>query len=301
MDPIVLQQGVPTSIGEIVARYGDALVSFVVTVAIFVVAFLLLYFVGRSLLVGATRRGLEAREYSPALVGLGTRVAAILALVAAFALAATVAGFGTVLTAVATLTGALALAVGFAAQDLIANFVAGVFIIRDEPFEVGDHIEWSGNEGVVREIRLRVTMLDTFGNEQLTVPNSDLASAVVKNPVANETLRIGVDFGIEYDADIEAARRAILEEGAAITGVLADPEPTAPVTALGDSAVVLNGRIWIDPDESSPGGVRAAFVEAVKTRFDADGIGMPYPHTELVGSIGVESSGPSAAAAPEDD
>lgn len=85
------------------------------------------------------------------------------------ALAATVAGFGVVLAAFATLAGALALAVGFAAQDLIANFVACVFIIQDEPFEVGDCIEWNGNGGVVREIRLRVTKLDTFDNEPVTV------------------------------------------------------------------------------------------------------------------------------------
>jgi small-conductance mechanosensitive channel len=69
------------------------------------------------------------------------------------------------------------------------------------------------------------------------------------------------------------------------------------VTALGDSAVVLSGRVWIDPRETSPGGTRAAFVEAVKTRFDAAGVGMPYPHTELVGTIGVES----ASEPPTDD
>jgi small-conductance mechanosensitive channel len=70
---------------------------------------------------------------------------------------------------------------------------------------------------------------------------------------------------------------------------VADSEPTAPVTALGDSAVALSGRIWIDPSASSPGAVRAAFIEAVKERFDAEGVGMPYPHTELVGSIDLES------------
>jgi small-conductance mechanosensitive channel len=286
----LLVQGIPTSTGEIVARYGDALVSFAVTVLVFVVAFIVIYFVGRSVLVRLTKRALGARDFSPAIVSLGSSLAGAFALFGAFALAATVAGFGAILTAFATLTGALALAVGFAAQDLISNFVAGVFIIKDKPFEVGDYIEWNGNGGIVREIELRVTKLDTFGNEMLTVPNNDLASAVVKNPVANETLRVDYDFGIEYDSDIELARRIIVEAGAAIDGVLTDPEPTAPVTALGDSAVVLNGRVWIDPRESGAGGIKAAFIEAVKNRFDAEGIGMPYPHTELVGSIGVEST-----------
>jgi small-conductance mechanosensitive channel len=291
MDPIIVQTAFPTDLAGILSRYGDALVSVAVTVLVFVVAFVVLYYAGRSVLVRLTRRALGARDFSPAVVSLGASLAGFFALVGAFALAATIAGFGIVLAAFATLTGALALAVGFAAQDLIANFVAGVFILKDEPFQVGDYIEWGGESGIVREIQLRVTKLDTFDNEQLTVPNSDLASAVVTNPVANETLRLAVDFGIEYDADIDVARSIILEEGAALDGVLEDPEPAAPVTALGDSAVVLTGRIWIDPDETSPGATKAAFTEAVKTAFDDEGVGMPYPHTELVGSIEVESPG----------
>ncbi|MGM0592362.1 MAG: mechanosensitive ion channel family protein [Halobacteriota archaeon] len=287
----VLQQGLPTNTGELIASYGDALVSFAVTVVVFLVSFVVIYLVGRSVLVRLTKRALGARDFSPAIVSLGSNIAGAFALVGAFAIAAMVAGFPAVLGAFATLTGALALAMGFAAQDLIGNFVAGVFIIKDKPFEVGDYIEWDGNSGVVREIQLRVTKLDTFGNELLTVPNGDLANTVVKNPVANETLRIDYDFGIDYDVDIDLARTIIVEEGAAIDGVLTEPAPSAPVTTLGDSAVVLSGRIWIDPRETGAGPVKAAFIEAVKTRFDAEGVGMPYPHTELVGSIGVESSG----------
>jgi small-conductance mechanosensitive channel len=301
LQDIVLQQGFPTSTGELIARYGDALVSFAVTVVVFVVSFAVLYLVGKSVLVRVTRRALGARDFSPAVVGLGASLAGLFALVGAFALAAAVAGFGVVLAAFATLTGALALAVGFAAQDLIANFVAGIFILKDEPFEVGDYIEWDGNGGVVREIQLRVTKLDTFQNELLTVPNSDLASAVVKNPVANDTRRVDVEFGIEYDADVALARTIILEEGAAIEGVLTDPAPAAPLTALGDSAVVLTGRVWIDPKETGAGGVTHAFLEAVKARFDAEGVGMPYPHTELVGTIGVASAEATVGAGPTDD
>jgi small-conductance mechanosensitive channel len=146
-----------------------------------------------------------------------------------------------------------------------------------------------------------VTKLDTFQNELLTVPNSDLASAVVKNPIANDTRRVDVEFGIEYDADVALARTIILEEGAAIEGVLADPEPAAPVTALGDSAVVLTGRVWVDPKETGAGPVTTAFLEAVKARFDAEGVGMPYPHTELVGTIGVASPEAAVGAGPADD
>jgi small-conductance mechanosensitive channel len=251
------------------------------------VAFVVLYLVGRSVAVGAVERGLRRREFEETLVGLATSVTVGLVAVVALALAATIAGFGVVLSAFAILGGALALAVGFAAQDLIANFVAGVFIVQEEPFVAGDHIEWDGNGGVVRAVHLRVTELDTFDNQRLTVPNSALAGAVVTNNVTNDRRRVSVGFGIGYDDDIEQARTAIVEEAAAVEGALADPEPSAPVTDLGDSAVVLSGRLWIDPAEHGYGGVRAAFVEAVKNRFDETGIDMPYPTRELDGEITV--------------
>jgi small-conductance mechanosensitive channel len=278
-----LQQGVALD----PQQYLPAVVSAVTTVVLFVVVFAVLYLAGRYFVTRAVRGSLRRRDFDESLVALAASTAVVVTTVAAVALAAAVAGFGVVLSAFAILGGALALAVGFAAQDLIANFVAGVFIIRDEPFGAGDWIEWDGNGGVVREIGLRVTKLDTFDNQLVTVPNSDLANAAVTNNVANDRRRVSVDFGIGYGDDIQAARDAILEEGSRIEGVLDDPEPSAPVTALGDSAVVLSGRLWIDPEESSYGGVRATFAEAVKGRLDAEGIDMPYPHTELSGGVEV--------------
>ena len=285
----VAAQGIPTSLDGFLAAYGSTIVSLVITVVTFVVTFAVIYTVGKSVLVRATKEALNAREFSSAVVSLGSSIAVVLALIVAIAIAATVAGFPAILTAFATLAGALALGVSFAAGDIIENFVAGIFIIKDKPFEVGDYIEWDGNSGVVKEINLRVSKLDTFDNEQLTVPNSDLASTVVTNPVANNTRRVTFDFGIEYGASIEAARRIILAEASDIDGVLADPEPTAPVTGLGDSAVVLNGRLWIDPAATSAGSVKNQWIESVKRRFDDEGIGMPYPYTELTGEIDVNT------------
>jgi small-conductance mechanosensitive channel len=280
-------------------QYIPPLVSALTTIVLFVVAFALIYWIGKSFMSRAVERGLEHRGFDKTIIDLAVSTTVVVVAVVAVALAATVAGFGVVLAAFATLSGALALAVGFAAQDLIANFVAGVFIIQDEPFTTGDWIEWSGNSGVVREVQLRVTKVDTFDNQLVTVPNSDLANAALINNQANDERRVSVGFGIGYEDDIEQARAAIIEEGSRIEGVLEDPEPTAPVTELGDSAVVLQGRIWIDPIEHSYGAVRARFLEAVKERFDAEGIDMPYPNTELSGGIEVTNVGETESIADE--
>ncbi|EMA64899.1 mechanosensitive ion channel family protein [Halorubrum kocurii] len=270
-------------------QYVPALTNLIATTLLFVIVFLVVYRLGRSVVTRAVETSLKRRNFDETLVGFAASMTVGVMTVFALALAAAIAGFGSVLAAFATLGGALTLAVGFAAQDLIANFVAGVFVIKDKTFTVGDWIEWDGNDGVVREIHLRVTKLDTLDNQLMTVPNSDLANATVINNVANDRRRVSVGFGVEYDEDIARARNAIVEEGARIDGVLAVPEPTAPLVELGDSAVSLSGRVWIDPSESSYAAVRSQFVEAVKRRFDAEGIDFPYHNTELSGGLEVTS------------
>lgn len=122
----MLQTGLPTSLNEVVAQYGPALISVVTTVLLFVVMFALTYYLGKKVLVRATRQSLQSCGLKAGLVSLAVSVVSILVLIAAVAVAATVAGFGSVLTAFATLSGALALGISFAAQDLVSNFVSGI-------------------------------------------------------------------------------------------------------------------------------------------------------------------------------
>lgn len=278
---ITLQAAIDTD--EIVAMAVEA----VITIVLFLVAFVLFYLIGKAIFTRMVKESLEYRDVNAAIVGLAVSVTVAVTAVLSIALAATVAGFGVVLSAFAILGGALALAIGFAGRDLLANFIAGVFIIQDEPFVIGDWIQWDGNSGIVREIQLRVTKIDTFDDELITVPNAHLANTAVTNPVANDQLRVRYDFGIGYDDDIDLAREVIIEEARQLEGVLDDPAPSAPVIDLGDSDVVLSGRVWIDPNVTSAAGVRTKFIEAVKKRFDAEGIDIPYPNTELSGGIEV--------------
>jgi len=254
----------------------------------FVAGFLVTMLIGRVVLIPLLLRLLRARGFTEALRGLTKSAANALVLFAAVAVAFMAAGFPSFLTAAATLSGALALALGFAAQDLVGNFVAGVFIIKDKPFEVGDWIEWDGHSGRVEEIDLRVSTVRTFDNERITVPNGDLANNAITNPVAYETLRQKFVFGIGYDDDIDLAREAIVEEISAVDGVLTEPAVTTRVTELGDSAVGIQARFWIDdPDRGDYVAVRSEAVKAVKERFDDEGIDMPYVHRQLVGEVDV--------------
>jgi small-conductance mechanosensitive channel len=196
------------------------------------------------------------------------------------------AGFGSILTALATVAAAATLAIGFAMQDVIANFVAGVFIFTDKPFRIGDWVEWDGNSGIVEDISFRVTRVRTFDNELLTVPNANLTDGVIKNPVAKGQLRLQVPFGIGYDDDIERANEIILEEAHTHPDILEDPAPSVRLTDLGDSSVVLTSRVWIDdPSRSDFVKTRGQYVTGVKERFDEEGINIPYPNRTLGGSL----------------
>jgi small-conductance mechanosensitive channel len=282
---VVLQNGTAGPIeGEL-----DGLVPFtgaIVDAAVFVLALTGVYLLGR-LVVGpvfsrvADARGLDAHARKPL-----RKLVNFLVIFAAVTVAFGAAGLGNFLQALATIGAAATLAIGFALQDVIKNFVAGVFIFTDRPFRIGDWIEWGDNAGVVEDISLRVTRVRTFDNELLTVPNAQLANDVLKNPVDADELRLKFVFGIGYGDDIEQATEIILEEADRHEGILDDPEPSVRLIELGDSSVGLQSRIWIgDPSRGEFVKVRGEYVQAVKKRFDEEGIDIPYPNRTIGGGL----------------
>ncbi len=267
------------------------LVGILFTLFLFTIGLVGVLLIGKLLLLPSVERALGSKEFDDAVQSLGTSVANAVVWVAAIAIGFTIAGYGAFLSAFAVFGGAIALAIGFAAQDLLGNFVAGIFILKDKPFEVGDWIEWDGNAGRVEDIDLRVSRVRTFDNERITVPNGDLANNAVTNPVAYETLRQKFVFGIGYDDDIAAATDIIVEQAEAHPDILDDPAPSVRLVDLGDSDVGLQARWWIeDPDRGDFVKVRSEYVTDVKEAFDEAGIDIPYVHRQLTGSVEVIDS-----------
>ncbi|MFC6757566.1 MULTISPECIES: mechanosensitive ion channel family protein [Haloarcula] len=255
---------------------------------VFVGAFVAVYFFGRLVLTPIVDRSLSSRDLDQHARKPIKKVFSILLLFVAVTVAFGMAGFDDFLQSLATVGAAATLAIGFALQDVLKNFAAGVFIFTDKPFRIGDWIEWDDNAGVVEDISLRVTRVRTFDNELLTVPNSNLTDDVIKNPVAKDQLRLKFLFGIGYDDDIDRATDIILEEAEAHEGILEDPAPSVRLTELGDSSVGLQSRIWIDnPSRSDFVKTRAEYVKAVKERFDEEGIDIPYPNRTISGGLEV--------------
>ncbi|RZH67640.1 mechanosensitive ion channel family protein [Natrinema altunense] len=258
----------------------------------FVIALVVIWLVGRIVLLPLVRRALDRREIdehaqNPLLMltrfGIGFGAVAV-----AFGFA----DYGNFLVSMAGIAAAGALAIGLAMQDVISNFVAGVFIYTDKPFRIGDWIEWDDGtySGTVEDISLRVTRVRTFDNELLTVPNSALTDGVLKNPVDADKLRLKFVFGIGYDDDIERATEIIVEEAKRHPNIMDDPAPSVRLTELGNSDVGLQSRFWIaNPSRADFVRTRGEYVTAVKQRFDEEGIDIPYPVRTLEGGLNLES------------
>ncbi len=290
MTGVVLQDGngaSQTGLQEVLSEFlPSEAVGFVAGAVKFVAAFLALYLIGRIVVVPLVTRVLDAREVDSHVRRPLLKVARFAVVFFAISIAFGFAGYGNILTSIATIGAAATLAIGFAMQNVIGNFVAGVFIFVEEPFRIGDWIEWDGNSGVVEDISLRVSRVRTFDNELLTVPNSQLTDNVIKNPVAKEQLRMKFLFGIGYDDDIERASEIIVEEAEAHPDILDDPAPTVRVTELADSYVGLQSRVWIaDPSRADFVRIRGEYVTSVKERFDEEGIDIPFPTRTLEGAL----------------
>ncbi|GAA0223428.1 hypothetical protein GCM10009000_042800 [Halobacterium noricense] len=238
--------------------------------AVFVASLAVVYVFGRLVLEPLAERALRIRNVNLTIRGAILRVFRAAIWFAGILLALDLAGLD-VFGASATLAAALTIAVGFATRDIASNLVAGVFIVTDPRFNIGDWIEWTGNEGVIEDITFRVTRVRTFDNELITVPNSVLATDAVKNPVAGDTLRISHEFTVGYEADVDAVSEILLEEAEYHDEVSNDPEPSIRIVDMTDSGVSVQVRFWIDnPDHAEFVAARSEFFSRVNRRFDEE-------------------------------
>jgi len=176
--------------------------------------------------------------------------------------------------------GVAGIAIGFAAQDSLANTIAGFMIFWDKPFEVGDWITLADQYGQASSITLRSTRIRTLNNTYVVIPNKNVIEEVLINHSKHGATRIEVPVGIAYKENIPEARDVILKRMAEIEGILKDPAPDVVVTQLGASSVDMFVRVWIgDAKDEKP--VFFKVMEESKLALDAAGIEIPYHHLQL--------------------
>lgn len=167
-------------------------------------------------------------------------------------------------------------AIGFAFKDILQNWLAGLLLLFNRPFKVGDQIVVNSFEGTVQRIETRATVIKTYDGRNVVVPNADVYSTAVTVNTANESLCAYVEIGIGYGDSVDEARRVILAAMKGAKGVEASPAPEVLLWELGASAVVLRARWWTGSLRKDWVQSRASVLEAVKKALDAAGIDIAY-------------------------
>ncbi len=176
--------------------------------------------------------------------------------------------------------GVAGIAIGFAAQDSLANIIAGFLIFIDKPFQVGEWVTVADRYGEVNHITMRSTRIRTNRNTYVVIPNRTIIDSVLVNHSKEGVTRIDVPVGIAYKEKVAQAREVILRSVRDLQDVLQKPEPDVVVTELDSSSVNLDVRVWIK-DASREQPVYFRVIEASKLALDEAGIEIPYPHLQL--------------------
>jgi len=186
---------------------------------------------------------------------------------------------GIATTSFIAVIGAAGLAIGLALQGSLANFAGGVLILIFKPFKVGDTIEAQGYLGAVAEIQILYTVVNTFDNRRIVIPNGSLSNATLVNVSIYDKRRCDMTFGIHYDDDIDKAKAILKRLFDEDERSLKDPEPRICVGSLGDNSVNLMFRAWVATDDLWP--YYWDMHEKVKKAFDAEGITIPFPQRDV--------------------
>lgn len=233
--------------------------------------------IAAGLLRKASRRILERTNTDLAIISFVGNLVYIL--VIAFTVVAALSKFGVETASFVAILGAAAFAIGFALQGSLSNFASGVMLLIFRPIRIGDYVEAGGVAGTVKEIMLFVTVLATPDNVKIFVPNSKIASDVIKNYAGYDTRRIDLVVGIGYDSPIDRAHEIMKSIVSADERILPDPECQIAVSELADSSVNFVLRPWVKKEDYWS--VRFDVTEKIKKEFDANGISIPYPQTDV--------------------
>lgn len=240
----------------------------------------LIFVVGRlisKLLLALLKRLLKRSDMDDMLVRFVSSIAN--ALLFLFVVVAALDQLGVDTTSLVAVMGAAGLAVGLSLKDSLANFASGVMLLIFRPIDNGDYVEAAGISGIVESIGIFTTTMRTPDNKEVIVPNGAIYQDSITNYSARDTRRVDMLFGIGYDDDIDQAKSILEAILADDPRVLATPASSVALIELADSSVNFNVRPWVKADDYWD--VKSSVTEQVKKRFDANGIGIPYPQMDL--------------------
>jgi small-conductance mechanosensitive channel len=196
--------------------------------------------------------------------------------------------------------GFLGIVLGMAARQTLGSLIAGFVLMFARPFEIGDWVVVGDHEGIVTDITIVNTRVQTFDGEYVMIPNDTVGSSTITNRTRKSRLRVQVEVGVDYGTDVERAMEVARTAMAGVEEIMSVPAPTVVGKRFDDSAVVLECRFWIDkPSARRRWRAQTAVIAAVKGSFEDAGIEIPFPQRTHSVRPDEEGVAPSAGLAEE--
>ena len=247
-----------------------------------IVVFALGLILVRGIRAGVTRAAAlrEASSGSAAVLG---RIAGGVATIVVFLIAASIAFPSVSAADLFGLLGIGGVAIGFAFRDVLQNLLAGILILLTRPFRIEDQIRQGEHEGTVEDIWVRATVLRTYDNRRILIPNASLFTDKIEVITAYDKRRLQFALTIGNGDDIAQARSVVVRALQGTAGVLPSPRPEALVTGLGSAGVDMVARFWIDPPRRRDAvDALDTAIEAVKIAITDAGLDLPFPTTQIL-------------------
>jgi len=243
-----------------------------------------IFFVALAFLVRLSKRFLKEQILAHTKIEVGQRYAIVRAFgYLIFLLGVTIGleSAGLNLRSLLVVGGALGIGIGFGLQNIVANFVAGLVILWEQPVRVGDIIDVSGTVGEVVKIGARGTWVRTYDNEIIIVPNSEFTNNKVTNWTANDkTVRFSIPVGVACDSDPVRVRDLLEEVAVRNPEVLSDPPPRAFLRAFGESTINFDLRVS-SQSVAHPWKLQSDLMIDIARVFKEEKIEMPFPQTDI--------------------
>lgn len=220
-------------------------------------------------------RALQKRNKSAELITVLARLTRLSVLILGGTMALQTVGFD--LTAFLAGLGILGFTVGFALQDVSKNFVAGLLLLLEQPFNLGDFVEVGGYSGKVQKVHSRATEIITLDGNHVLIPNADVFSNAITNYTRIISRRLAQPVGVAYGSDLEKVRRVTLEAIRDVPGLLQEPEARVVFQTFNDSSIDFTLYYWIDAGITTPPAAQDGVVTRIKTAFEQNGIEIPFP------------------------
>ena len=177
---------------------------------------------------------------------------------------------------IATL-GVGSVAIGFAFQDIFKNFLAGIILLIEEPFRIGDEVVIGDYQGKVENISIRTTKIRTYKGERVLLPNSTVFTDAVKVVTAFDSRRTDLAVGVDYNTNLPQAQQLLLQTIGKVEGVMSEPTPEIDVVNFGDSSIDFVVRYWSNSQQKQLRNVQTRASIAIKAALDKANISIPYP------------------------